>query len=941
MLASSKTVSKSPTSDESFSEKSSNQPTALETASHIILDHMTEIPTSDTLSLALSGTIWYDMNVNGIKDDDEDGVPGITVQARSCNSDRLTAFAFSDSDGEYRLNNVGPPGACFYLEFPTDGDKYNMITAPKGGRTENIILGVDGDNLSLDAGVVFMQPSNQPSAAHTTSQPMTSVPKTDKPTNPPSSSPSVAPTTKLPSYSPSVEPTTELPSYSPSVAPTMSENSTSFPTTFLPTFQPTAAKPVNISSSIRPTIRRPKTLSPLSMAPSINKSATSSSMSTNAAPTKSPSSSSKPTIDADSEISNADEVLNLTSNSPMQANPTAKPSRLGSTSSPSTEESDSAQDVTPTMRPSGEPTITAMNQSSSSSKPTIDNDSESSNADEAHNETSDHPMQANPTAKPSRLGRTSSPSKEAKDETPTMRPSGEPTITTSAPTKQSSSSSKPTLDTDSAGLIEISNHPTQANPTAAPSRLGRTSSPSAEESHSTKYKTPTMRPYRESNSLSQTESPSIGSNTGSGTSNADITSLSRSPTVKLAIQPQSRSPTAERNSSSAVPTLNSNKQTQPNQNASDQTSSIKQEELEASDTTTIIMTVAGVATLTMLIIVFATQKRQKRGGIAGHSTPLDDSSSPSSEVNDGPENFIISTVTGWSDYAHIESLTDVKDHPIQVKNELQSAAEINCRGTMTLEKEGNSVVPGSWLNALHVGGDSREARIELEASSVDDTSTENFSDSNQGGYPGNSDGAFPSASEYAGPVSKYLDYSHIGTLDELDIEKAASQETEESKSSLNRFISDLVWLEQKIADENIAQESNGVIATEEVQDENDIRQSDSYSYECESFSPRSHSDAGSFVTSVSNSQARSIVCRDCHIPPGLLDIDITSTKDGPMISGIGDDSLTGHLNVGDLIMALDDRDTRSLTAEQVSAALTSRSTFQRKLTLLHFGGVRK
>jgi len=82
----------------------------------------------------------------------------------------------------------------------------------------------------------------------------------------------------------------------------------------------------------------------------------------------------------------------------------------------------------------------------------------------------------------------------------------------------------------------------------------------------------------------------------------------------------------------------------------------------------------------------------------------------------------------------------------------------------------------------------------------------------------------------------------------------------------------------------------------------------------------------------------SIVCRDCYIPPGNLDIEIASTKDGPVIKSIGDKSLGGHLNVGDLIMALDDNDTRCLSAEELATTLSSRSSFQRKLTLLHFGG---
>ncbi len=119
-----------------------------------------------------------------------------------------------------------------------------------------------------------------------------------------------------------------------------------------------------------------------------------------------------------------------------------------------------------------------------------------------------------------------------------------------------------------------------------------------------------------------------------------------------------------------------------------------------------------------------------------------------------------------------------------------------------------------------------------------------------------------------------------------------------------------MWLEQTIADEN-AQEATVVVVNEKGQDNNALLKSDSYSYECEPYSPWSLSDGDSIVASISNSQTRSVVCRDCHVPPGLLDVEITSTKDGPIISGIRDGSLAGHFHVGDLIMALDDRDTHA------------------------------
>eukprot|EP00585_Thalassiosira_rotula_P023304 CAMPEP_0196224682 /NCGR_PEP_ID=MMETSP0912-20130531/49255_1 /TAXON_ID=49265 /ORGANISM="Thalassiosira rotula, Strain GSO102" /LENGTH=280 /DNA_ID=CAMNT_0041504081 /DNA_START=1 /DNA_END=843 /DNA_ORIENTATION=- len=278
---------------------------------------------------------------------------------------------------------------------------------------------------------------------------------------------------------------------------------------------------------------------------------------------------------------------------------------------------------------------------------------------------------------------------------------------------------------------------------------------------------------------------------------------------------------------------------------------------------------------------------------------------------------------------------------------LQSAAEINCKGTLTLEKEDNSVMPKSWIYALHGDNTSIISPQNEEASSGDDSSTENSVDDHQGGFPSRNDGAFPTRRITS--TAERQDWSHIGTVEEDNrsdsklsahkIVHTLSQDTDAgSKSSLNQFISDLVWLEKKIADENekevIEVKGNG------GSQGSGIQIADSYSYECDDFSPRSLSDEESSITSTTNSQAISIVCRDCYIPPGNLEIEIASTKDGPVIKSIEDKLLGGHLNVGDLIMALDDNDTRSLSAEELATTLSSRSGFQRKLTLLHFGGTR-
>jgi len=391
----------------------------------------------------------------------------------------------------------------------------------------------------------------------------------------------------------------------------------------------------------------------------------------------------------------------------------------------------------------------------------------------------------------------------------------------------------------------------------------------------------------------------------------------------------------------------------------------------------IILAIASVAILTMLIFIFATRATRNNRGPSndiGNSNinaegraemVLANSAGKrpniSGDLNDDAEISIVSSVTDWNDYAdhviqHADTGGEVELNNRSVDNRsgmLLSAAAINCRGTMTLDKEENNYdIPKPWMSALH--GDnssitSQHKHAEDGALSDDDDS---ISHGHQGGFPQYNDGAFPTRDSCSVPRAS----SHIGTVAEdeqsdsqpspRDIVQTFSHET----SSLNQFISDLVWLEKKIAEEN-AKEATGVEPNEGSQGSG-IDHADSYSYDCDAFSPRTLSDeesslttshegrASSCAASTSNSQAMSIICRDCYIPPGNLDIEITSTKDGPVIKSIGDRSLVGHLHVGDLIMALDNEDTRSLSAEAMATALSKRVSFQRKLTLLHFGGTR-
>ena len=80
-----------------------------------------------------------------------------------------------------------------------------------------------------------------------------------------------------------------------------------------------------------------------------------------------------------------------------------------------------------------------------------------------------------------------------------------------------------------------------------------------------------------------------------------------------------------------------------------------------------------------------------------------------------------------------------------------------------------------------------------------------------------------------------------------------------------------------------------------------------------------------------------IVCRDCIAPPGKLQIVMHSTNDGPTIHEVRPgSSLKYKVFPGDLLVAVDDVDTRTFTAEAVMDMMIAKSSKHRKLTVLHF-----
>jgi hypothetical protein len=177
-------------------------------------------------------------------------------------------------------------------------------------------------------------------------------------------------------------------------------------------------------------------------------------------------------------------------------------------------------------------------------------------------------------------------------------------------------------------------------------------------------------------------------------------------------------------------------------------------------------------------------------------------------------------------------------------------------------------------------------------------------------------------------------------------------------SPSKQLISDLVWLERKIAgnSQSVIRSDGGVqdSSTEVTGPQpHAIQQSDSLSFlsgdnnnasvtrskNSSASSASQKQGDGSTLTSKSGPKAsrHSIVCRDCYAPPGKLKIVIHSTKDGPAVHTVKKGStLEGHVFAGDLIISVDNVDTRSYTAEQVMKMMTAKTRYERKITVLHF-----
>lgn len=153
----------------------------------------------------------------------------------------------------------------------------------------------------------------------------------------------------------------------------------------------------------------------------------------------------------------------------------------------------------------------------------------------------------------------------------------------------------------------------------------------------------------------------------------------------------------------------------------------------------------------------------------------------------------------------------------------------------------------------------------------------------------------------------------------------AASENKKSVTASRQLMDDLVWLEKKIAtvrgETKLTRSAPALEAiSSDSSDENGMENHPSNDY-----------------TPTSDKDPSNIVCRDCFAPPGKLHIVIHSTKDGPAVHIVKDgSSLAGEIFPGDIIISVDNIDTRTCSAEEVMKMMASKGDQERKITVLRF-----
>lgn len=372
--------------------------------------------------------------------------------------------------------------------------------------------------------------------------------------------------------------------------------------------------------------------------------------------------------------------------------------------------------------------------------------------------------------------------------------------------------------------------------------------------------------------------------------------------------------------------------------------------------------------------------RQEKNGIAVPATepglPIPVSATPvtGKSSGGGKSTFNVPEKTGTVANSALEALKNLKKVVMTPKTPVQpEPLSYNLKplakekGYDDLMNEEDSILsdddaPGSFprRNRRHAKSTTHDGTFAYQTNAMQPqewSMTDGYSDddtlSEQGGGAGF--GAFPKAGLFSpdSPQKRGVEPMSPSNQSRSSVSQATqnslgSKADSSNASASRQLISDLVWLSKKIAGVKQSAIDSAPGETSALGPPPQIEPVDSLSYASQDglISPtsarsstrqrRTPTNQGT-PTQAGTATNTSIVCRDCHAPPGKLNIVIHSTKDGPAVHEVKSGSiLEGRIYPGDLIIAVDDVDTRAFTAAQLMKMMAERGQRERKITVLHF-----
>ena len=117
-------------------------------------------------------------------------------------------------------------------------------------------------------------------------------------------------------------------------------------------------------------------------------------------------------------------------------------------------------------------------------------------------------------------------------------------------------------------------------------------------------------------------------------------------------------------------------------------------------------------------------------------------------------------------------------------------------------------------------------------------------------------------------------------------------------------------------------------------DDGSMKKNDEYSNIAPVTNKTKSNDFSSAASTQNQQRVASKYERVCIAPPGRLGVVIDTTKDGPVVYQVKDDSpMLGQIFPGDRMMTIDDIDTRGLRASQITQIMAEKADSQRSMKL--------